>query len=218
MGAAGAGLATFLSNCSACVYFFILLAVKKDKTNICLSPKYLSLRKEIVLGVLGVGVPASIQNILNVTGIAVMNNFVAAYGASAVAAIGISQKIFMVPIQIAMGGTQGVIPLIGYSYAGKNTRRFQEAISSVAKIMVPCMLVITIFYWILASPLMSLFIKSREVVAYGKLFLRGFSLSMPFMLLDFLAVSVFQSIGMGKKSLLFAVLRKIIFEIPAIVL
>ena len=41
---------------------------------------------------------------------------------------------------------------------------------------------------------------------------------MPFMLVDFLAVGVFQSIGMGKKSLLFAILRKIVLEIPAMVL
>lgn len=32
MGAAGAGLATFLSNCAACLYFFILLYKKKGNT------------------------------------------------------------------------------------------------------------------------------------------------------------------------------------------
>ena len=32
MGAAGAGLATFLSNCAACVYFFVLLFVRRGKT------------------------------------------------------------------------------------------------------------------------------------------------------------------------------------------
>ena len=33
--------------------------------------------------------------------------------------------------------------------------------------------------------------------------------------MDFLAVGVFQACGMGGKSLLFAVLRKIVLEIPA---
>ena len=42
MGAAGAGLATFLSNCFACCYFFGLLMVRKKKTNINLNQKYLS--------------------------------------------------------------------------------------------------------------------------------------------------------------------------------
>ena len=34
--------------------------------------------------------------------------------------------------------------------------------------------------------------------------------------MDFMAVGIFQSCGMGKKSLVFAILRKIVFEIPAI--
>ena len=115
MGAAGAGLATFLSICFACCYFFVLLMVRKKKTNINLNPKYLSLTKEIVFGVMEVGIPAAIQNLLNVTGMTILNNFVAGYGSSAVAAVGIAQKVYMVPIQVALGGTQGVMPLVGYS-------------------------------------------------------------------------------------------------------
>lgn len=38
----------------------------------------------------------------------------------------------------------------------------------------------------------------------------------PFLCMDFLAVGVFQACGMGKKSFLFAILRKIILEIPAL--
>ena len=36
--------------------------------------------------------------------------------------------------------------------------------------------------------------------------------------MDFMAVGVFQSCGMGKKALVFAILRKIIFEIPLLYL
>ena len=218
MGASGAGLATFLSNCFACAYFFILLAVKKNKTNIRLHPKNLSFKREIVMGVLGVGIPASVQNLLNVTGMTILNNFVAGYGSSAVAAIGIAQKIYMVPIQVAIGGTQGVMPLVGYTFASKNRERFRKTIQAVAKLMVPCMVIIAAVCWVFSAPLIRLFMKQGDVIAYGELFLRGFSASMPFMLVDFLAVGVFQSIGMGKKSLLFAILRKIVLEIPAMVL
>lgn len=74
MGAAGAGLATFLSNCVACAYFLILLAVKKGNTYVCIHPKEISLSGKIVAGVCGVGIPASIQNLLNVTGMTILNN------------------------------------------------------------------------------------------------------------------------------------------------
>ncbi|MFR5337487.1 MAG: MATE family efflux transporter, partial [Blautia producta] len=218
MGAAGAGLATFLSNCFACCYFFVLLMVRKKKTNINLNPKYLSLTKEIVFGVMEVGIPAAIQNLLNVTGMTILNNFVAGYGSSAVAAVGIAQKVYMVPIQVALGGTQGVMPLVGYSYASKNKQRFEETIQTVMKLLVPCMVLIMILCWIFAPSLIRLFMKNEEVITYGAMFLRGFCMCMPFMLVDFLAVSVFESVGMGKTALVFAILRKIVFEIPAIVI
>lgn len=218
MGAAGAGLATFLSNCFACCYFFGLLMVRKKKTNINLNPKYLSLTKEIVFAVMEVGIPAAIQNLLNVTGMTILNNFVAGYGSSAVAAVGIAQKVYMVPIQVALGGTQGVMPLVGYSYASKNKQRFEKTIQTVMKLLVPCMVLIMILCWIFAPSLIRLFMKNEEVITYGAMFLRGFCMCMPFMLVDFLAVSVFESVGMGKTALVFAILRKIVFEIPAIVI
>ncbi|MDE6596310.1 MAG: MATE family efflux transporter, partial [Oscillospiraceae bacterium] len=54
------------------------------------------------------------------------------------------------------------------------------------------------------------------IISYGTRFLRGFCLGIPFLCIDFLAVGVFQACGFGKKSLLFAVLRKIVLEIPAL--
>ena len=43
-------------------------------------------------------------------------------------------------------------------------------------------------------------------------------LCLPFLGVDFLAVGVFQACGMGSRSLLFAILRKVVMEIPALVL
>ena len=58
--------------------------------------------------------------------------------------------------------------------------------------------------------------KNEQIVAYGASFLRGFCLGLPFLCMDFLAVGVFQACGMGKKALVFAILRKIVLEIPAL--
>lgn len=137
MGAAGAGLATFLSNCAACVYFFVLLRVRRKTTFVCINPKKFSFQKYIVLGVCGVGIPAAIQNLLNVTGMTILNNFTSSYGAQAVAAMGITQKINMVPLQVAMGFSQGIMPLISYNYASGNHRRMKETIFFTIKTLLP---------------------------------------------------------------------------------
>lgn len=217
MGASGAGCATFVSNCVACLYFFVLLYVKRKSTYVSVRPKDFRLQREIVSGVCGVGIPASIQNLLNVTGMTILNNFAAAYGPDAVAAIGIVQKIYMVPMQVAMGSSQGVMPLVGYSYSAKNYKRMKETVFFIAKVMVPIMVASSIFCYFRSEWLVSLFMRKEEIVSYGGGFLRADSLAMTFLAIDFLAVGVFQAIGMGKKSLVFAVLRKIVFEIPALI-
>ena len=58
--------------------------------------------------------------------------------------------------------------------------------------------------------------QNQAIIDHGTRFLRGFCLAMPFLNIDFLAVGVFQSVGMGKHALAFAILRKIILEIPAL--
>ena len=57
LGAAGAGCATCLSNTVACLYFFVLLFVKRGKTYVCIKPSMFRPSKQIVKGVCGVGIP-----------------------------------------------------------------------------------------------------------------------------------------------------------------
>ncbi len=216
MGAAGAGLATFLSNCAACLYFFVLLFIKRGRTYVCIRPSMFRFKRPIALGVLAVGVPAAIQNLLNVTGMTVLNNFTASFGADAVAAMGISQKINMVPMQVAFGLSQGIMPLISYNYASGNVPRMKKTLTFTVKINLSFMFTLSLCCFLGAGFLISLFMKNPAIVAYGTRFLRGLCLGMPFLCMDFLAVGVFQACGMGRKSLVFAILRKIILEIPAL--
>ena len=219
MGAAGAGLATFLSNCVACGYFFVLSGVKRGKTFVCLDIRRLGkLNKDVVLGILGVGIPASIQNLLNVLGSTILNNFTAVYGAVAVASMGVAQKINMLPMQIALGFSQGIMPLVSYNYASGNHKRMKNSILFSMGIILPTMLAVTVLYWIGAPTWIRLFMDNPEIVSYGSAFLRGMCLAMVFMCTDFLAVGVFASLGMGKFSLLFAILRKVVLEIPLLFL
>ena len=215
MGAAGAGLATFVSNCLACCYFLVLAWVKKGKTYVCMDIRKLkNLSSDVVMGILGVGVPASIQNLLNVLGSTILNNFTAVFGASAVAAMGVAQKLNMIPMQIGMGFSQGIMPLVSYNYASGNRKRMKKSILFAGSLVVPFMLLVTAGYFLGAPMLVRLFMKNQEIVNYGARFLRIMCLSSTFLCVDFLAVGVFQSLGMGRNALIFALLRKVVLEIP----
>ena len=178
MGAEGAGLATFISNCVACLYFFVLMYKRRGMT--------------------------------------ILNNFTSSFGSEAVAAMGITQKVNMVPMYIAMGLSQGIMPLISYNYASGNHKRMKHTVLFSAALSVGFMIPVATLYYLFSGPLTSLFIGNEAIIAYGASFLRGFCLSLPFMCIDFLAVGVFQSVGMGKESLIFCIMRKIVLEIPAL--
>ena len=216
LGAAGAGCATCLSNTVACLYFFVLLFVKRGKTYVCIKPSMFRPSKQIVKGVCGVGIPASIQNLLNVTGMTILNNFTSAYGSDPVAAMGIAQRVNIVPFQIAMGFSQGIMPLISYNYTSGNIKRMKKTFMFTAKISLGFILAVMLTFAFAAEPIISMFMKNESIVAYGAAFQRGFCFALPFLCIDFLALGVFQSCGMGMKSFIFAVVRKIVLEIPAL--
>lgn len=217
MGAEGAGLATFISNCVACLYFFVLLYIKRGKTYVCINPAMFRPRRSIIFGICGVGIPASIQNLLNVTGMTVLNNFTSAFGSDAVAAMGIAQKINNVPFQVAMGLSQGIMPLISYNYSSGNSQRMKKGFFFTARMSLIALLVVMVCFLVGAEGLIRLFMENDQIVLYGSRFMRGFCLALPFLCIDFLAVGVFQACGLGRNALVFAILRKIVLEIPAII-
>ena len=226
MGAAGAGCATFLSNCVACAYYLVLIAVKGKNTCLTVNPKRLRFNSEIVGGSFIVGIPAAIQNLLNVTGMTILNNLTASaalvFGEAsvspAVAAMGITHKVDMLPMYISMGRGQGIMPLVGYNFASGNAERMKKSITFTVKFMLGFAFAAAAAYFVFSENIISLFMKDSEIVSFGGRFLKGFCLAIPFLSLDFLAVGVFQAVGMGGKSLLFAILRKVALEIPALYL
>ena len=200
MGAAGAGLATFISNCVACLYFIVLAWTKHGRTVVSMDLRRLRhMPPAVMRNVLAVGVPAAIQNLLNVVGNTILNNFTAAYGAVAVAAMGIAQ---------------GAMPLISYNYASRDYRRMKGIIRFDMMVDLAAMAAMTAGYWIFAGPLVRLFLNNAEVVAYGSVFLRGAYLAIPFLAVDFTCVFTFQSVGMGGTTLVLALCRKLLLEIP----
>lgn len=218
MGAAGAGLATFISNIFACVYFLILLIVIKKQTLVSINPKHFTLRPDILKNIFVVGVPGVFQNILNVIGMTILNNLASGYGTDLVASMGIVSKINQIPIQVIFGFSQGIMPLIGYNYACKNIKRIKQTIKKEFQIVLGLLLIIIAAFVFFGKPIVRIFMDNDNIVSIGSFFLIGTALSLPFMSLDFITVGISQSFGMGKVALVFSFLRKVFLEIPFIFL
>ena len=108
------------------------------------------------------------------------------------------------------------MPLISYNYSSGNHKRMKDTLGFSLKIAVGFLTAMGAVYYICAGGLIAAFMKNEIIIGYGTRLLRGMCLSLPFLCIDFQAVGVFQATGMGKKALVFAVMRKIILEIPAL--
>lgn len=218
MGAAGAGLATFISNTFACVYFLVLLFIIRKNTLVSLNPKHFTLRPDIIKNIFVVGIPGVFQNLLNVTGMTILNNLASGYGTDLVASMGIVGKMNQIPIQVIFGFSQGIMPLIGYNYASKNIKRVKETISKEFKIILGLIFLIIVTFICCGKPIVRMFMDNDNIVTIGARFLIGTAISLPFMSFDFVTVGISQSFGIGKVALVFSFLRKAFLEIPFIFL
>lgn len=218
MGAAGAGCATFISNCMASLYFLAYISSRKEKCSVCLSPGAFMGSLSVAPDVCSVGVPAAIQNLFNVLNLTVLNNFTAAFGSDAVAAMGIAHKIQQIPINASFGFSQGIMPIMGYNYSRGNRRRMREAFFFTAGVEAALLFAIGCVFVLFPQALMAAFIDNAAVVQMGAKFLPVMGLILVFAGFEYLAVAGFQACGMGRMSLVFTVLRKLVLELPLLVL
>src|SRR5699024_11202742 len=115
-----------------------------------------------------------------------------------------------------LGTSQGIMPLNSYTYASRRIDRMKATVSFTLKTALCIMVAVTVFYSFAAGSLIRMFMDNPAIIDYGTRFLRGMCLAIPFLCVDFIAVGVFQAVGMGREALIFAILRKIVLEIPAL--
>lgn len=103
----GAAIATMLSNVITLAYFLFVYYRLRGKTVLTVSPKFAHLEKNLIVGILSIGLPSALTALLaNITAI-VKNNLTAGYGDIELAAYGIVMKADMLPLNIGMGLCQG---------------------------------------------------------------------------------------------------------------
>ena len=97
---AGAAAATVIGNVASAVFYIVHLIGKN--TLLTISPKMYKVSGGIAAGVLAIGVPAALNNILMSTSNIMVNNLMTKYGDMAVAGLGVSIKVNMVAATVIL--------------------------------------------------------------------------------------------------------------------
>lgn len=213
-GAAGAGIATAISNMAATVYFLCGIFRRRQDTVLSVAPGHLRHTRAHLGGILVIGFPSALQYALTVVAVAAQAKFVSAYPTEAVAALGIVKKIDQLPLYFSIGVANGLLPLLAYNHAAGNTARRSQAFRFGTLTAVSFSLCCLILFELFAEPLVGLFIKNPQTVAYGASFLRLMVTAMPLMSVCYPMIVQFQAMGKAGESLICSVLRKGVLDIP----
>ena len=216
MGAKGAAIATCMSNVAAFVYLFIV-AKRNKNTVITLNPTKLKLEGRVISQVILVGMPAAAIIVLGSTANMVLTHFMSDYGDVSIAAYGIVQKIGSIAIQITVGLSQGIMPLLGYCYGAGDFDRLKK-VNKISFLILGCYAALClILVELLAEPLVNIFISEEATVSKAIDFLRVWFICTPGMCFTNLFGSVFQAMGKWLQALLLSIIRQAIILIPLII-
>lgn len=211
----GAAIATSLSNCAALLYFIGVLIAKHKRSCLRFAPRFDMFLEGVPRQVLSAGLPACLMTLFENISFAVLDALMAVNGIAFQAGLGVAKKVNMLAHSMVRGMAQGVLPLIGYTYASGDHKRMKATVTLSMGISVGLAAVCTLVCLVWARPLTALFIPTGSVSqACGTEFLRILCLGAPFSACAYACISFFQATGRGGRSFLLAILRKGILDIP----
>ena len=213
----GVGIATLISNCVACLYFFSVIYRIRGESTVTFRFRGLP-EKSTIRSVFQVGIPSGLATFLFDMDYIVIDRLMSTYGDVALAAIGIVLKVERLPLNTGIGLCHGMMPIVAYNSSAKNYSRMKETIRDtiVAGLAVGAFSIL--LYELFAPGIMHVFITNTETAVLGTGFLRVRILATPLMFSSFFTVYVFQGFGEGHKALFLGVTRWLVFNIPMLFL
>ncbi|MCK4540717.1 MAG: MATE family efflux transporter [Spirochaetales bacterium] len=217
LGIRGAAIATIISQFTA--FSLLIIFHMKNKGHVRISIRKISPSKSRYAEIIKVGLPVFIYQLLSSISLGLINTKASVYGGDqAVAAMGITCRIFMVGMFVVLGYSMGFQPIAGYNYGAGLVGRVRESVRlSVlwTTIFTAVFGVIAMIFshriasWFSIDP-MVIKIASRSLFVWGVVF----------PVFGFISIysHLFLALGKGKEGGILAISRVGIFFIPAILI
>lgn len=217
LGIAGAAIATAISQAVSLAVLLAPFIMKK--TVLHLSIKNVSIKVGTYIGIIKYGMPSFFRQGLASIASVLLNLEARNYGDSAIAAMSIVSKIFMMIFCLMIGFGQAYQPVVGYNFGSGNQKRVREAFWFTLKVGTITMTILGTLTFIFTPELIGIFLKNdAEVLAVGTFALRIQCAVMPIMTLGIVSNMTFQSVGKTKIATILSSCRQGIFFIPLILI
>ena len=214
-GCAGAALATVIGNL---VSLLLLLRAVSRKKAFSLSPKDFTLRKDISLRVLGLGLPMAASTLLMSFSSAISNRLTVSYGNVAVAARSVAGKSAMLIPMIVMGLCMGVQPAISYVYGCRDRARLRKIVFGVGAVCVAVATLMSAAFFLFREQFVAAFSSDAEIISLGKAMMLGTLLAVPVEGVYHMCSTYLQATGKVSFATLTSLMQKGLVFLPVLLL
>ena len=164
MGISGAAWATVIG----CFVSFIATLIVSKKKGIQISLRSFTLKKEISLRVLSLGLPMAASTLLMSISGTFSNRLYAGYGSETVAASSVAGKAGMLVCMLVMGICMGVQPAVSYAYGQNSKRRLYGIIRGVTAAAVLTGAGLSLVFILIRKQFVGAFMNDPAFIALGE--------------------------------------------------
>lgn len=211
---AGAAIATVIGNIVGAGYYIVYFL--KGSSSLSISLKDFSVKGKVSSGVLAIGVPAALGNLLMSLSSIIMNSQMAKYGDMAVAGVGgVAMKVTMMTGMVCIGLGQGVQPLLGYCVGAKNWERYRSALKFSLIFAFSLSTVLTLLCYLFTGQIVSVFLMDAATYDYGVSFAHILLCTSFLFGVFYVLTNALQARGAATESLIVNISRQGLIYIPS---
>lgn len=218
-GIRGAALATILAQSITLIWQIKLLSNPDELLH--LQRGIYKLRKNIVKGILTIGMSPFFINVAACIVVIIVNKGLRSYsdnGDMSIAAYGIANRVQFIFVMVVLGFTQGMQPIVGYNYGARLFIRVKETL----KLTIIWGTIVTTVGFLISEFMPEIvaraFTTDEALIESSARALRIISLVMPVIGFQLVTTNFFQSIGKVNKSIFLSLTRQMLFLMPLLLI
>ena len=176
------------------------------------------LRKEVVKGILYIGMSPFLMNLCSCLIVILINRGLKEHGGDmAIGAYGIVNRIIFLFVMIIMGFNQGMQPIAGYNFGARLYPRVTEVTKLTMKWAIGVATTGFLLCQLFPTLIVNMFTTDDELVKAAVFGLHIVFAVFPIVGFQMVATNFFISIGMSKKAIFLSLTRQMLFLIPCLI-
>ena len=208
----GAAIATVIGNVVGASYYILFFI--RGKSTLSIHLRDFSVKGKVASGVLSIGIPAALGNLLMSVSSILMNMQMAKYGDMALAGVGVAMKVTMMTGMVCIGLGQGVQSLLGYCVGAKNWKRYKGVMRFSLIFAFLLSVVLTGVCYLFTNQIVSAFLTDVAAFDYGVSFSRILLCTSFLFGVFYVLINALQACGAVTESFVVNISRQGIIYIP----